>query len=130
MNATEEKNAIAQKFIAGLRNRNEDLLRSIMTDDLVWTLPGTSLISGAAGGVDAVIKRAQTIVDYGVNFNLKHILIGYSGAALSLHNTASRGNLVFDEHLVTVLSVTEGKISAINTYLSDVEMLNNFFVSV
>lgn len=130
MKSTEEKSTIAHQFIAGLRNRDENLLRSIMTDNLVWTLPGTSLISGGAKGVEAVIKRSQIIVDYGVNFNLKHILIGHSGVALSLHNIARRGNLVFDEHLVTVLNIAEGKICAINTYLSDVEMLNNFFIPI
>ncbi|HEY4417717.1 MAG TPA: nuclear transport factor 2 family protein [Verrucomicrobiae bacterium] len=124
----EEKSDLATKFITGLRTRDANLLRSIMLENLVWTLPGNSLISGAAEGIDAVIQRSQMIVDYGVNFNLKHILIGHTGVTLSLHNTARRGNLLFDEHLATVLDLQNGKVSAINTYLSDVEMLNQFFI--
>ena len=61
------------------------------------------------------------IVSYGLTFTLKHILIGRHGAALSLNNTARRGDLVLDEHLATVLSLRDGKIFAIDTYLSDVE---------
>jgi len=65
-----DKKGIAQQFLAGLRSRDWSLLRSIMTEDIVWSLPGTSLISGEASGVDAVIARAQRIVSYGLTFTL------------------------------------------------------------
>jgi hypothetical protein len=127
--ATDElKKAIARQFLEALRSRDWGLLRSIMTDDFVWTLPGTSLISGEASGVDAVIGRAQRIVSYGLTFNLNHILIGQSGLALSLHNTTKKGTQSLDEHLATVCTLRDGKICEINTYLSDVEMVNAFFV--
>jgi hypothetical protein len=101
--ATDElKKTIAQQFLEALRSRDWNLLRSIMTGDIVWTLPGTSLISGKANGVDEVIVRAQRIVSYGLTFNLNYILIGQSGIALALHNTASRGTQTLDGHLVTV----------------------------
>ena len=35
---------------------------------------------------------------------------------------------VLDQHLATVLSIRDGKVSAIDTYLSDVDMVNAFFV--
>jgi hypothetical protein len=47
---------------------------------------------------------------------------------LSLNNTASRGDLILNEHLATVCSLRGGKISVIDTNLSDVDMLNAFFV--
>jgi uncharacterized protein len=123
-----DKKAIAQQFLAGLRSRYWSLLRSIMTEDIVWSLPGTSLISGEASGVDAVIARAQRIVSYGLTFTLEHILIGQQGIALSLHNTAKNGNQILDEHLATVCIFRDEKICGIDTYLSDVEMVNAFFV--
>jgi hypothetical protein len=83
---------------------------------------------GEARGVDAVIERAQRIVSYGLTFTLKRVLIGQHGLALSLHNTAKRGDVVLDEHLATVCILQDGKICAIHTYLSDVNMLNAFFV--
>jgi ketosteroid isomerase-like protein len=119
---------IAQTFLAGLRNRDWDSMRAIMTDDIIWSLPGTSRISGEAVGVDEVIKRSQTIVSYGLNFRLKHVLYGSYGVTLSLNNTAKRGELILDEHLATVCTVQNGKISRIDTYLSDVDMANAFFV--
>ena len=123
-----KKSEIANQFLTGLRTRDWDLLKSIMADDVIWNLPGNSLISGEAQGVDAVIRRAQLIVSYGLTFTLKHILIGRHGVALSLNNTARRGDLVLDEHLATVMSIRDGKVFSIDSYLSDISMLNAFFV--
>ncbi len=128
MNTEAKKIHLANQFLTGLRTRDATLLRFILRDDATWTLPGHSLVSGEARGADAVIARAQTIAGYGLTFKLTHILIGAQGVALSLHNTARRGEVVFDQHLATVLTLDDGKVSAINTYLADVEMLNAFFV--
>jgi len=123
-----KKTEIANQFLTGLRTRDWGLLKSMMADDVVWNLPGSSLISGEAQGVDAVIQRTAHR-EYGLTFTLKQILIGRHGVALSLNNTARRGDLVLDEHLATVIKIRDGKISAIDTYLSDIDMLNAFFVS-
>jgi uncharacterized protein len=130
MAAEKEKNDIAQTFLTALRNRDWKLMQSIMIDEIVWSLPGTSIISGEAHGIDAVIKRSQLIVSYKLNFGLKNILFGQHGVALSLNNTAQRRDLVLDEHLATVCSLCDGKISRIDTYLSDVDMVNAFFVEL
>ena len=70
-----EKNDIAQTFLTALRNRDWELMRSIMINEIIWSPPGTSLISGEASGIDAVIKRSQLIVNYKLNFGLKNIPI-------------------------------------------------------
>ncbi len=102
----------------------------MMAEDVFWTMPGNGAISGKAEGVDAVIGKAQTILRYGMTFTLTHVLIGQGGAALSLHNIARRADAVFDQDLVTVLGLDGGKIRAIDTYMSDVDMLNAFFVPI
>jgi uncharacterized protein len=117
------KTEIVYQFLIRLRTRNWDSLKSIMADDIVWNLPGSSPISGEAQGVDAVIERSQLIVSHGLIFTLKQILNGRHGVLLSLNNTARRGDLA------TVLSIRDGKISAIDTYMSVVDMLNAFFVA-
>ena len=128
MTTNKEKAEIAQKFITGLRTRDWPLLKSIMDEDVIWSLPGTSLISGEAVGAEAVVQRAQRIVSYGLTFTLKHLLLGQHGVALSLHNTARRGDSVLDLHLATVFSLRDGKVCAINTYMADVDMVDNFFI--
>jgi hypothetical protein len=84
-------------------------------------------ISEELHGVDAVIAPCQLIASYGLNFGLKHVLYGQFGFALSLNNTAQRGDLALDEHLATVCSLREEKISRIDICLSDVPMANVFF---
>ena len=127
--ATEkEKSSIAENFIAALRNRDWKHLHTLFTEDAVWTLPGSSLISGEAQGADAVVARAQLITSYNLTFTLKHLLIGQYGVALSLNNTAQCDGKILDEHRATVLSLRDGKIARIDTYLSDVDMANAYFV--
>lgn len=58
----------------------------------------------------------------------KHILCGHNNFALSIHNQAIRDGLVLDEHLATVCTLENNKISQIETFVSDVEGVNNFFV--
>ena len=127
MNTETEKSKIAEQFLTGLRTRDADLLKTILHENAVWSLPGNSLVSGEARGVEAVIRRAQTIRDHGMSFALKRLLIGHHGAALSLHNTAQRGESSFDQDLATVLNIRDGKIMEIDTYMSDVEMVNTYF---
>ena len=101
-----------------------------MSQDITWTLPGSNQISGTAKGVDAVIARAQLIASYGVSFALQHVLVSQENMALALHNEARRGDLLLDEHLATVCRIDEGKIAAIETYLSDVDGMNKFFAEL
>jgi hypothetical protein len=44
----EDRKQLAILFIAALRAVNANGFRAIMTDDVVWTLPGTSVVSGIA----------------------------------------------------------------------------------
>src|ERR1700683_796801 len=53
------KQALATSFIEALRALDEKHLQEITTDDVVWTLPGSSLVSGVAQGVAGILKRAQ-----------------------------------------------------------------------
>ncbi len=123
-----EKRAVAEELLAGLRTRDWNRLRDVMTDDITWSMPGSSLISGEAQGVEAVLALSRQIVGYGLDFALNHILIGRHHVALSLHNTATRGDLKLDEYLATVCFLRNGKICAIHTFLSDIDGMNAFFV--
>ncbi|MEJ0064683.1 MAG: hypothetical protein WDM85_04000 [Caulobacteraceae bacterium] len=40
------------------------VLRTVVTDDVVWSFPGESRISGEARGVEGVIRRARAIAEH------------------------------------------------------------------
>jgi len=123
----QEKRTIAQDFLRGLRDRDANLLRSIMTDDVVWSLPGESLMSGEARGVDAIANRAATLAGFNVKIELEHVIFGLHDLAVHLHNTGYFDGKVLDEHLTTVIRLDGDKIRRLDTFISDVGMLNAYF---
>lgn len=125
--ADARKYDLASTFHRALTSKDWDLLREIMAPDVTWTLPGDNHISGTAEGIDAVIARAELIAGYGLTFTLEHVLVSRDNVALALHNTAARGDARLDEHLATVCTIADGRIAAIETYLSDLPGMNAFF---
>lgn len=123
----QEKRCIAESFIRGLGSRDGNLLRSIMTEDVVWSLPGESPMSGEAHGVEAILKRANTLQGFNVNLEIEHVVFGLHDVALHLHNTGRYGGKVLDEHLTTVIHLEDGKIRRLDTFISDIPMLNAYF---
>jgi hypothetical protein len=121
----EEMFGLANRFLNSLKNRDWELLRLIITKDCIWRLPGSSMISGVAFGVDAVVKRASQTNCQGIS--LLNILYGMNGFALTLYNQETKGELIIDEYLTMVCILRGYSISGINTYLSDLEGLDHFF---
>jgi uncharacterized protein len=123
----ESKLEIATAFLLSLKSRNWQVMRTLLTDDATWTLPGASLLSGEAKGADAVVDRARKLRNFGVMLELLHVIYSMHGVALSLHNTASRGDLKLDEYVVIAMELREGKVSKLTTYLNDIGGINSFF---
>ncbi len=119
---------IARSFLAAISARDWSAIRALLTEDAHWTLPGDNTISGTANGADAVVERARKITSYGLNFELQHVLVGSDSVALSLHNTARQGDRVLDEYLASVCQFKDSKIAAIETFLSDIDGMNAFFI--
>jgi hypothetical protein len=122
-----EKEALATSFIEALRSLDATGFQKIMTDDVVWTLPGSSLVSGVAHGITEILKRAQAIVDRNVTLEIMHVVLGHEAVALLLHNTGTWKGKVLDEYLTTVCTLRDGKIARLDTYISDIPMVNTYF---
>jgi len=127
LGAADVQYELATTFHRALTTKDWALLREIMAPDVTWTLPGDNTISGTVTGIDGVIARAELIAGFGITFTLEHVLVSRDNVALGLHNTARRGELALDEHLATVCFLHEGRIVAIETYLSDLDGMNAFF---
>ncbi|WP_158912789.1 nuclear transport factor 2 family protein [Caulobacter sp. S45] len=119
--------AIAEKFAAAVRTQDREALSSITTSEVTWTLPGNASISGVAAGVDGILKRAQMLSDHQVNIKVLHVVYGLFGFGLLLHNTGRKGERVLDEHLTTIMQMEGDRIDRLDTYISDVAMLEAYF---
>ncbi len=128
MPTTDAAQSLGHRFHQALTAGDWAAIRALLHDDATWTLPGDNTISGTAAGADAVVARARQIASYGLRFELLHVLVSRENMALSLHNTARRPDAVLDEYLCTVCRLRDGRIAAIETYLSDVPGMNAFFV--
>ena len=123
-----EKKDIAESFVKALTNRDAALLTSITTEDIVWRIPGTSLMSGEARGVDAILKRSETLNRFGVSIKIEHVVYGLDDVGLHQHETGKHDGNVLDEHITTVCNLRGRKIHCLDTFISDVNMLNDFYV--
>ena len=124
-----EKLQLGKSFLAAWKSRDWVTMGSLLTEDVVWSLPGESILSGEAKGPEAITRRAGNLKDFGVMVEVQHILFSELGLALSLHNTAKRGDLILDEYVVIVCELRENKICRLTTHLNDIAGINAFFVS-
>ncbi|SDM75088.1 hypothetical protein SAMN04488137_1765 [Fictibacillus solisalsi] len=120
---------IGEQFLAAYKDHNWEGIRKLLHPSVKWTLPGNGAISGTAEGTEAVINRVKSIVDGKVNTQIHGILVGQNGLTLSLHNSAvSEDGRVLEEELATVLTIESELITKIDTYLSDVASMEQYFL--
>jgi uncharacterized protein len=118
---------LAGRFRKATSTQDQELLRSMTTDDVVWSLPGNNIISGNARGVAAILRRSRLLADYGVDIAIDHVVYGLTGFGLLLHNTGNRLGRVLDEHLTTVFQLRGTLVATLDSYIADVTMLDDYF---
>jgi uncharacterized protein len=123
----DDQQRVARTFLTVLSSPDPDVIRQVAIEDVIWSFPGSSAISGIARGVEGVMERARTIAGYGVNVEIGRTAFGHAGVALFLHNTAARDGGLLDEHLAAVFTFSGNRIVRLDTYLSDVPMVESFF---
>ena len=121
------KRTLATTFIKGLTAKSEAILMPIMVEDVVWTIPGTSRVSGEAKGVRGIVHRAETFGAYSLKIEIVNVVFGLTGVALVLHNTGAFVGKILDEKLTTVIQLEGPRIKRLDTYISDVNLLNEYF---
>jgi hypothetical protein len=124
-------------FISSMSKCNIAQMAAVLSPDVVWTIPGDSLVSGPAYGIDGIFQRCKMIHDYNARLDIQRMLYGpYKNfIAAELRNTGirqigyqNRGVIEFDEHVMMLFHIgDDGKIKSITNYISDIVNLNNYF---
>jgi uncharacterized protein len=91
--------ALGERFRKAQLAGDKAELKAVLHDDIVWVLPGNNAVSGEAHGPDGVLSRFAKLAEFGLRVNIQHI-------------TAGR----------------DGKIDRIDMYLSDIPMMDAYFV--
>ena len=123
----EEKARLAFRFLSILGRPDADVVREVAVEDITWTFPGSSVISGEAHGIDAIPNRARTIAHHKVRVETVRTVYGFNGVAVILDNTTEEADKVLDKHLAAVFTFRGDKIERLDTHLSDIEMVKTFF---
>ena len=116
----EDKFKLGNDFLLAFKNRDWDLLRSIITDDCSWSLPGSGELAGQSDGREQVIDKAKQFVNK-LSLQPDHIQTSLNCVAMAIYNKACTGIPGADEHVATVSTVRDGKISSISSFFSDVD---------
>ncbi|MEU4444398.1 nuclear transport factor 2 family protein [Actinosynnema sp. NPDC050801] len=123
---------IARKFFDSMTGQDWAAVRSMATDDIVWTMPGTSRISGTVVGKEALIERVRRVAAAGVTMRkieLVHMLVGRTGVTMFMHNSAqAEDGRKLEEHLASVYAIQNGKVTGIDTFVTDLKGVNDFFI--
>jgi len=61
----EKKQQLARTFLSVLSHPDPEVIKSTAVEDVIWSFPGASPISGEVQGVDGIMRRAQTIASWG-----------------------------------------------------------------
>lgn len=120
--------SVAEELRSAQKAGDRGRLSALLHEDVVWVLPGDNAISGEARGIAAVFTRFDRLAGYGVHIDVEHITVGRDGAALIMHNTGEHGGRTLDEHLVSTMTIQNRQITRMDSYVSDVEMMNAYFV--
>ena len=63
-----------------------------------------------------------------VQIEIQNGMVSPDGVALTLHNTGTHNGAILDEYLVSVVTLDDGRASRIDTYISDIPMMDAYFV--
>ncbi|MCQ6957019.1 hypothetical protein [Mucilaginibacter aquariorum] len=125
----EDKLTLGNQFVLAFKDRDWDLLRSIITDDCTWVLPGKGELAGSSDGAERVIEKAKHFVK-NLDLGSGHIHVCLNCVAMAIQNQAVSGVPDSIEHIATVNTMRDGKISCINSFFSDVSGMRNYFTAL
>jgi ketosteroid isomerase-like protein len=108
-----------------------DTLRSIMTPDVIQSVPGKSQVSGEHKGVDDVLGYYATLFELTggtLKAELQSATAEGADKVVAVHHlTAQRGGKSYDQNETLTFTLTGGKISRLDEEHPDQAAFDDFF---
>lgn len=123
---TSDQFGLAQRFAVALATADRAALQQICADDVTWTIPGESPISGTNKGVEGVLTVQRTLQEHEVKADLQQLLHGRDSVVGLLHETGDKDGRHLDVTVALVLELRGDRISAIIGHISDVAMFTAY----
>lgn len=122
MMGAQENVDLVRRGYAAFSSGDMATLSGLFADDAVWTVSGTSRLSGPKHGRDAVLGFfGETMALSGGTFRVSLLdLQGGEERVYALqHLHAERDGKVLDQNAVNVFTVVDGKVERVDDYSSD-----------
>jgi ketosteroid isomerase-like protein len=124
---TRDKRDSVVRFATAVRNADRHALATAVATDVVWTIPGDSLISGKHVGPTAVHALATTLADHHYEISLQALTFGTVTVAVEIRGTGTHNGREIDVAVVNVLRLKGDLISNIDTHFSNLEAVSTYF---
>lgn len=125
--AMQQQRAIVGAFATAIVHDDHPGIAEHATPDIVWTIPGSSVVSGRATGIDDVTRLADTFAQYGLHISPKGFAFGRDTVAVTLHDTGEHNGRRLEQDVVNVLTIRGDKISEVTAHLTDIESFDAYF---
>lgn len=122
--------ALAQRFFGGFAKGDVAEVRACLAPEVVWRVPGVSLVSGEHRGPEAVLRYFASLRDLtGGSWKALPIdmLVGRSGVVLLARGSGEREGRRFDAGYALHLAMREGAIVEARLYPEDLRAFESFW---
>ena len=116
-----------QRAFAAALSGDWSTVASLVHGDVDWHLPGDSPIARDAIGVDAFVAKVQMLFSSGLNVELLNVFASGDQVATLQRNTATSNDGDLDILAVNLFTMTEGKLTRMQTFPSDLYALDRFW---
>ncbi len=118
--------AVRQAF-EGIGSGDWDAVRAVVSEDVVWHLPGDSKISGDAVGIEAWAAKLQRLFASGLNVELLNVMAEGDQVITVQRNSASASDGELDILVLNLFTLADGKLSRMQTFPGDQYALDAFW---
>lgn len=123
----QQRQAIVSAFATAVVHDDHAGIAANAAPDIVWTIPGSSVISGRTSGTDAVIKLADVLAQYYLHIAVQGFAYGVDTVAVRLHDSGERNGMTLDQDVVNVLTIRDGKVANVAANFADVDQFDAYF---
>lgn len=124
---TQRQREIVGAFASAIVHDDHAGIAEHATPDIVWTIPGSSVVSGRATGIADITRLADTFAQYGLQISPRGFAFGRDTVAVTLHDTGDHNGKRLEQDVVNVLTIRDDKISDVTAHLTDLESFDAYF---
>jgi ketosteroid isomerase-like protein len=125
--ATQQQRAIVGAFATAIVHDDHAGIAEHATPDIVWTIPGSSVVSGRATGIGDITRLADMFAQYGLHISPQGFAFGRDTVAVTLYDTGEHNGKRLEQDVVNVLTIRDDKISDVTAHLTDIGSFDAYF---